>query len=254
MHDSTWVATRADASSGLARLICLPFAGGGAGAFAAWSRHAPPWLNVAPVRLPGRDGRAQEPAFTRMEPLVDALTEGLAAWLKPPYVLYGHSLGALVALHLADTLARRGLPLPTLLAVGACRPPPGHAPGPPLHGLDERALLGELQRRYGGIPQAIAESPELRRLFLGPLRADLCILERLTGPLPDPLPTPLLGFAGEDDPLVRPEHIEGWGRFSVHDLDVRVVPGGHFFCREAAASQVVNELVDELGHCLSVKG
>jgi surfactin synthase thioesterase subunit len=66
-------------------------------------------VEVCPVQLPGRWERLREPAFTRMEPLIDALAPVLLEHAgAAPFAFYGHSLGGLVAFELARRLAARG--------------------------------------------------------------------------------------------------------------------------------------------------
>src|ERR1044071_9320478 len=79
------------------RLFLLPHAGGGASAFRGWADLFPPQVEVCPVQLPGRENRTREPAFNRVQPLVEALTGVLAGWRDLPYAVFGHSNGALLA-------------------------------------------------------------------------------------------------------------------------------------------------------------
>src|ERR1700733_12636953 len=82
------------------RLFCLPHAGGGAGLFRGWPASLSPAVEVRGVQPPGRESRISEKPFTRLEPLVAALTDVLAASIDRPYILYGHSMGALLAFEL----------------------------------------------------------------------------------------------------------------------------------------------------------
>src|SRR5688572_20687685 len=83
------------------RLVCLPYAGGGAAPFFRWRKELPEWLDVVPLALPGHDGRLHE------QPRTDlcALAAELAADIEPvtdvSYVLLGHSMGAWLAYELA---------------------------------------------------------------------------------------------------------------------------------------------------------
>ncbi|MEV4085609.1 thioesterase domain-containing protein [Nonomuraea fuscirosea] len=79
-------------------LFCLPYAGGGAGAYTGLLRAlsalpAVPGLTVVPVQLPGRESRiAEPPAFTIAE-----IADEVAPATDEPYALYGHSMGARLA-------------------------------------------------------------------------------------------------------------------------------------------------------------
>src|SRR5262245_30293867 len=72
------------------RLFCLPHAGGGASVFRGWHVDLPQSIEVCPIHLPGREDRLRYPAFTRIEPLVQALAVELVSYVKTPYAFFGH--------------------------------------------------------------------------------------------------------------------------------------------------------------------
>ncbi len=72
------------------RLFCFPWAGGGALPFRSWSSALEPAAFVVAVRLPGRESRASEPPYERMEPLLDALLEQIRPFLDAPFAFFGH--------------------------------------------------------------------------------------------------------------------------------------------------------------------
>ncbi|WP_405546225.1 thioesterase domain-containing protein [Streptomyces phaeochromogenes] len=70
------------------RLLCFPFAGGGASAYACWQHELDARgasVDVLPVRLPGREGRSGEPRFTELTSLVEELDEELDEVLASPH-------------------------------------------------------------------------------------------------------------------------------------------------------------------------
>ena len=89
------------------RLVCLPFAGGGSAPYYRWRRHVPAWIELAPVTLPGHDGRLAEPPLTDLRTLVELLVDDLQPTLDKPFVLLGHSMGAWLAFEMARELRRR---------------------------------------------------------------------------------------------------------------------------------------------------
>ncbi|NEE49023.1 alpha/beta fold hydrolase, partial [Streptomyces sp. SID8455] len=96
-----WVSARFTVGNPRLRLICLPPAGSGAGAFHAWRPYVPEHLELVPVELPGRGSRIDEPVPDDLDALVEALLHGLEPELNLPYALFGHSFGAVVAYELA---------------------------------------------------------------------------------------------------------------------------------------------------------
>ncbi|MFE0760018.1 thioesterase II family protein, partial [Streptomyces smyrnaeus] len=55
------------------RLLCFPCAGQGASAYRPWQRLLAPEIEVVPVQLPGREGRATEPPQGSMEGVLSLL-------------------------------------------------------------------------------------------------------------------------------------------------------------------------------------
>lgn len=104
------------------RLYCFAHAGAGVSVFHGWARRTGPGVEPVPVLLPGRGGRRQEARLTGRDSLVAHLMDRISVTAGQPYALYGHSLGAMVAHTLTQALHEQGMPLPALLAVGACPP------------------------------------------------------------------------------------------------------------------------------------
>ncbi|HEY1341197.1 MAG TPA: alpha/beta fold hydrolase, partial [Bryobacteraceae bacterium] len=202
------------------RLFSFPHAGGGA---------VP--IGNAPVRLPGRESRLAEAPFERMAPLVEALAAAIEPYTREPYAFFGHSMGAAIAFELARALRRRGLPLPYVLIASAARAPQfrrSHVPPP--EPTDEE-LLAQL-RQLQGIPPEALDDPAVLRAIMPALKADTSLYRNYVYTEDDPLPFPIRAYGGEDDPNIRPEHLEGWREQTTASFAVRRFPGGHFYLRE----------------------
>lgn len=104
-------------------LHCFAHAGAGISSFHGWSAGLGPDVSPVPHLLPGRDSRRREARVTGRGALLADLMDGFRTVPHTPYVLYGHSLGALVAYTLTRALHEAGLPGPALLAVGPVRRP-----------------------------------------------------------------------------------------------------------------------------------
>ncbi|GGT43612.1 thioesterase [Streptomyces kurssanovii] len=219
------------------RLYCFAHAGAGVTGFARWPTRSGPDIDIRPVLLPGRDSRRHERRPTTRTALLEDLLGVLAdAAHHGPYVLYGHSLGGMVAYTLARALTDKGLPPPVLLAVGACPPP--HAALAHHSGelSDERLLtfLGDL----GSAPTGLLADPDSvwHRTVLPVLRDDLRLGADLRAAANDPatggpLPVPVLAVDGQSDRVVDAKAMDGWRRWTTGPLVRRTVPGDHFFVR-----------------------
>ncbi|MCB5906965.1 thioesterase II family protein [Streptomyces pinistramenti] len=210
------------------RLVCLPGAGCSAAMYHPWSTEFPADVEVCAVQLPGRGGRLRETPVRRMEPLADALAEVLHAASDRPMVLFGHSLGALIAYEVAARL--RQLPGNSLtgLIVAAHKAPHLGSAEVACHDLPEDELLGFLDR-IGGTPPGVLARPEIRQLALPALRADFELDFSYTYRERPPLDIPLSAFGGTTDALVSGPELAAWERHTAQRFLNRRLTGGHFF-------------------------
>jgi surfactin synthase thioesterase subunit len=214
------------------RVFCLPYAGGGASIYRPWVRHLPAEVQVCPIQLPGREERLSETPVTRVPLLVASVAEALTPHLDLPYVLFGHSLGALLAFELARELRRRELPGPKHLFVSAARAPHLSPREHAIHDLPETEFIAELCRRYGSMPTAVLQSAELMALLLPILRADLALLETYQHGVEPPLACPIGALTGTEDPHVRREEVAAWREHTAGGFTLQLLPGGHLYLKD----------------------
>ncbi|GLY22337.1 thioesterase domain-containing protein [Micromonospora sp. NBRC 101691] len=223
------------------RLICLPHAGGGPAGYAHWAGRLT-GMEVTLVRPPGREARYAEPPYTRIGPLVTDLATALRPLLDDRYVLYGHSLGALVGYELLQHLRASGARLPDRLVVsGAEAPDVGRRAGHLLHRLPDDALI-DRAAELGGTPPALLANRDLLRLLLPTLRADLEVAETYRWTARPALPVPVHAFHGRRDPLVTSEAAARWQAHTDSTFDLTTLPGGHFL--DAAEESTLLAAID----------
>jgi medium-chain acyl-[acyl-carrier-protein] hydrolase len=99
------------------RLFCFPFAGGSAQAFREWRDHLPQSIELCAVQLPGREMRQRETPIASADDIVEALLPALLPLMDRPFILFGHSMGAVIAFELARGLQQEGRPTPECLIV-----------------------------------------------------------------------------------------------------------------------------------------
>jgi medium-chain acyl-[acyl-carrier-protein] hydrolase len=214
-------------------LVMFHHAGGGASAFRGWvPRLATRGVDAWPVQLPGRENRFGEPLFTELDILTERLTDLFGDQLSTRhYALFGHSAGAMVACAFAMRAAQIGLPAPVHVFVSGCRPVSHPDPDWPIHRLPDDPLVAKL-RGYGGMPEAVLDSPEMMAMVLRIVRADLRLVETASWPTGRWLDCPLTAVSGIDDHSVPAEVMPHWQDVTTGPFDHRVIPGGHFPSRD----------------------
>lgn len=237
---------RADSEDARIRLFCLPHAGAGTAAYNIWKRFLPASIEVCPIQIPGRESRLSEASWTESEALIEGITLGIADRLDKPYGIFGHSMGALLALDLAQNIRDHGLREPSRLFVSgrnATHVPMKHGS---IHKMPDEEFLDALARRYGGLPQEILETPELLELYLPILRADLTLLETHCYQPCGPLACPISAFSGKDDANVSREGLEAWGEHTTGGFEMRWFDGGHFYLAGASRAALLELIRDRL--------
>jgi surfactin synthase thioesterase subunit len=238
-----WLAPNLLRTDARLRVFCLPYAGAGASAYRSWANELHTDMQLCPVQLPGRENRLGEPAIDSTGVLVRELLTGLRPYLDRPFVIFGHSMGALLGYELARELRRLGLPQPRHLFLSAHRAP--HLPGqlPHVHALSRPEFLAEL-RRLEGTPDEVLEHEELMQIAEPILRADFKLCETYVHAPGEPLDIPLSIFGGADDPKVREEVLAPWREHTRAAMRLQIFPGGHLFLHPSRAPLVSAILKD----------
>jgi surfactin synthase thioesterase subunit len=224
------------------RLFLFHHSGGNVTRYRQWEQLLPSDISSQCVQLPGRLDRRGERPYTRLQPLVEAVVQALAADLDDrPYALFGHSMGAILAYRVAVTMRARGAQPPALVAASGWAPEGFTAPPEWRPAADSTAdELVEAMHRLGALPAPVGDDPEMLAAAVGALRADIAVC----GDYLDDgavVPCPVVAYAGRGDPLLAPGAMRSWAARTPEYLGCREFPEGHFFI-DAHASAVTADL------------
>ncbi|MER7418291.1 alpha/beta fold hydrolase [Micromonospora peucetia] len=228
------------------QMFCLPYAGGSANGYDRWLPLLSRALDIWVAELPGRGTRFHLPPASDVGELTGQLLDEIEPMLAQQVVLFGHSMGATLALELALRLQARGAPLSCLVVSG--QPAPGWPRDDRLHLLDD-ARLTVAMKAMGGTPPEVFDSAELLELMLPILRADLHMVENHRFTPGAAVRCPLVAYGSVDDPDATGPAIAGWAELTEGTFESRMFPGDHFYFQqhpEAVAVDLTRRLLRHL--------
>lgn len=228
------------------RLFMFPFAGGNTSMYHDWADLLPDDVAMQAVQLPGRADRYDEPPFTEMAPLVDAMREAFLSELDDrPYAVFGHSMGAMLAYRLAVALDKDGQG-PALLGSAGWAPEGFATPTREQVELPQDELVRWVVS-LGSVPAQLYQNPEVLALTMQPTRADLriCMDYQDDG---SPISCPVATYSAGSDPLMDSTAMNSWRPRCTRFLGNCEFPGGHFFIYHEALN-IATDLVRHLRRC-----
>ncbi|MCX5203698.1 alpha/beta fold hydrolase [Streptomyces sp. NBC_00237] len=213
-------------------LVCLPFAGGGAGFYRAWKAlpdHAP---RIVPLQLPGREEQFVDEPFRDVAAAADALAPSVAGLVGgDPVALFGHSLGAVLAYEVARRLEQDpAVELTHLFVSGSPGPWTGRSRR--ATGLADDEFLDRVQEFAGYEHDALAD-PDMQELLLPILRADVEMHENYKPVSDGLLRTPVTSLRGTDDRLVGRERAAEWQHATSAAFRLVELAGEHMYLTES---------------------
>lgn len=205
------------------RLICFPHAGGAASFFREWGKHLPEG-EVCGVRYPGRAERISEAPPTDLTALAGEVADAIEQIADRPLALFGHSMGAVIALEAAKSLEARGVIISQLFASGSRD---GDCPDYDSRTLDDdpESVFQSLVRLRGMDPE-VANDPQFKELVLPYVISDGRMFHAYKMPSAPLLRCPVTTVVGDVD---ADADCRPWSTLTVGGFGERVVAGGHFY-------------------------
>lgn len=228
-------------------LFCFHHAGGAASHFSDWQRHLPATIQVNAIQLPGRDHRYGESFYNSVSQIVDKLLTFEDVFREKPFVLFGHSLGAIIAFELTKTMQKKGLSPMALIVSGRSAPALAHLQEP-IHHLPDELFIKQLILRYGGLRSDVLQSAELMSLLLPRIRADVAMAESWKYEKTLKINCPLFVFGGDNDVSVSEDDLSGWQLESENKIRIFRFSGDHFFIEtdKIAVMSKIRQVFDRL--------
>ncbi len=212
-------------------LICIPFAGGTKYSFDFLKKYFNTRIDFFTVELPGHGSRIGEPLLCNLKEIISDIYINYSSLFRQDYILFGHSMGAVLAYLLAEKLEVSRFKKPKHLILSS-------------HGVIDILIKRKLERykldnnafkklvkKFGGIPEEIINHEEAYNLFEKILRADFKALDTYTRETHLRLSVPLTVICGDKD-ICTFEEIKEWSNYTSASFNSFTFSGGHFYIFE----------------------
>ncbi|WP_040496625.1 thioesterase II family protein [Fulvivirga imtechensis] len=211
------------------QMFCLPFAGGNKYSFGEYERFAPEFVEVIPVELPGRGSRADEALLTNIYDLAEDVFFSIKNKLDKPYILYGHSMGGLLAYLTAKLIIKNFSSEPLHMFITGCTAPSTRDKSY-LHLLSKEDFIKKL-KELGGCPEEILNNGDILDFFEPIIKADFQAVESFEYQQTTPFDIPLTLMFGMSEKVTQSEMRE-WQKETTRSIDIIQMPGDHFFINQ----------------------
>lgn len=231
-----------------ARMICLGWAGSNSGVFKNWDLKT---VEVVKVELPARNARFNDKPIHDVNLLAKKIAQACSVLgyyaSQIPLVIFGHSFGAMVGLHVARVMKQEYNYVPKMCVFGGCRPL--HRWGFPMsyYKEDDDEMIQSMVD-CGGMTKEMAKDKLLISSVLAGIKMDhLCMDRYVLNESAEKVHTPLWVIGGVDDPRSPPEQLPEWERYTTSGIQIKTFPGGHFFLKEKEADLLawLSKVVEE---------
>lgn len=190
------------------------------------------------LELPGRGKRMDEELILDSNDAVDEVVNQILNHSPSSnFIIFGHSMGALLAYGAASKLSDIGM-VPKAIVVSG-NPGPEIKRNNELSSLPKELFIEELSN-LGGIPKEILDNEDAIDFFLPIIRADFKISECFNFSPMNKLEVPIHAVMGDVEGFV--DDIDNWKRFTNSKFEKTILSGGHFFINDH-----VNEMVKIIG-------
>ena len=208
-------------------VIILPCAGGSASNYGKYKAY----LNDLLIyEYPGHWSRYEEPLGSSVEQVVGSLLERIRNENEKKVDILGHSMGGLIAWKLAQRLTEEGMSVNGLY-VAACSPP--HVYPEFIEKIRGDEDIKILLKNIRQVPDRVLTSDFFNEELLPVIRNDFILvrdfLDSFCVEKCEPLKFPITCLYGDDDPVIEPDVLSGWKKYTDKTVTCVSFPGDHFF-------------------------
>ncbi len=226
-----WLFQHHEKPDATVRLICFHYAAGNASWFSSWEQYCDEGMELCAVQLPQRNRRRNEDMPDTIEELAESFISENTELFDMPFIIFGHSMGAMIAYETVFQLKEKYGLSPELLVVSAC----GAPMYPEIQFTGQSVLnisdddIKYILNDYGQIDDELLDSQDFCDYYFPIVRSDFHVCETYCKKPEIEVDCSILVLRGSFDTKVSEEDCKTWKKYTSSDCRIEKFVGGHFF-------------------------
>lgn len=211
------------------KVFLIPYAGASSYAYYKYKKLFPEELSPVFLELAGRGRRSEESFYTSIYSAGEDIAEIIIDHTKDcDYIIFGHSMGALIAYEAYYKLIDFNWKKPLHMFISGQKPPHLIQPDILIPQYSEETFLGIVEK-YGGLPEEFYDE-KIKSTFLPVLRADFKILgEYQWMKKSKKVMCDITILYGDEDQNIVENEITCWSEYAGQEMEFYKFEGDHFF-------------------------
>ena len=210
------------------KVFCLPYAGGSKTIYSDWIKQYSDIAEIIPIEYSGHGSRFGDELYNDANKISSDVFDTIVKLNPENYILYGHSMGSLIAYLTGYKLEQEYKYPPKALIIGGTRPPHLKYKDEQLSNLSKEKLINKMIG-LGQMDDEIINEPELLDLLADIFKADIYADEKYVEDKTKKVKCPVFvatGVADEEAPLA---DMEEWKMYTLGFFSAKSFDGSHFF-------------------------
>ncbi|MBX4151446.1 thioesterase [Paenibacillus lautus] len=227
------------------KVFPIPYAGASVNVYYEWKKLLPDRYELFMSELAGRGTRFREPCYQSVGEASEDIAKRIIEQLEcdDEYVIFGHSMGALLTYEIYYKLKQMGAKEPRHLFFSGRNAPHIFEEREDIENMTNETFLQKVEQ-YGGLPEEFY-TQEIMDMFLPILRADFIILDNYKfQPKAEKISCGISVFYADNDFSTHIKEIHKWSEVVEGNVKFHEFKGEHFFLNRYP-NDIVNTIVKD---------
>jgi len=214
---------------GKIQLFCLPYAGGSSHIYFEWKHKLASDIEVVPIEYKGHGRLYGDKFYDSIDDASSDICKKIASKIEGDYVIYGHSLGSILAFETTYKLLQSGSKMPSKIILAGIRPPHLIYKDKKYTHLPKEEFMKKVIM-MGQTSQEVLDNKELLDYSYEILLADFKIIEMYNPQsFPVKLDIPIVVLSGDRDEESPEVDMREWSNYTSKIAEFYILEGNHFF-------------------------